>query len=52
MGQKVSLLSFRGSFGPAEGRIAKIYYVTFITVALVISVSTDFFREISCDLSL
>ena len=46
----VLLFILSGCLGAGEGKIAKIYYVTFITIALVISVSTDFFREITCDL--
>ena len=33
-------------------RFSRIYYVVFVGVALLMSVSSDFFREYACDVIL
>lgn len=40
----------RGEMSMNLGRSAKYYYVGFVGVALAVSVSTDFFNDVACDL--
>jgi hypothetical protein len=44
------LRSANGLIGKVEQRFAKFYYVGFLLVALFLSVLTDFYRTVQCDL--
>lgn len=39
-----------GVLGEGERKIAKLSYVGFLLVSLVLSILTDFYRDVQCDL--
>jgi len=40
----------KGVFRKGQGKFSRIYYISFVIIACLLAVSTDFFYEISCDL--
>ena len=47
--QQVNMSVFRGIISSKTKYFSRGYYITFVGIALVMSVSSDFFRQYSCD---